>query len=226
MYRAAGLCFFCLTTTLVFVSGCNQQAPVPPETELLGNEENFTEAPGGDWEWVRHDPDAVRFTDEGLQIRIQPGGLMGAGKSAKNIFTRSIPEGATQATITVSHDAQNQYAQAGLILYTDDDNYIKLVREYLDGATTIVFVTEVEAHNQLPGKAAAQSESSIVRLDWSGDLVEAYVILPDTEEPMMLGRAEFSVTPETRIGVFAQDGVEGADHWATFTNMVLTSQED
>lgn len=210
-----------LTVFVGWNTACGPDSPPPPEITFPLTED-FTAEPASGWEWVRHNPEAVQFTPEGLRIRIEPGGLMGAGKSALNIFTTPIPEGARSAWVDVSHAPASQYEQAGLILYTDDDNYIKLVREYVDGITNVVCVLEYQAQNQMLDYVQAGGSTSSVGLSWNENRVEAYTLDPETNEQIRMGELEFPITENTRIGVFTQDGEAGADRDALFTDFVLS----
>ncbi|GAA1960339.1 ThuA domain-containing protein [Agromyces allii] len=51
-----------------------------------------------------------------------------AGTGTSNIVLQDIPEGAFSMTAKVNFPARVQYQQAGLTIYGDDDNYLKLVQ--------------------------------------------------------------------------------------------------
>ena len=98
--------------------------------ESLPWKESFAAAPAAPWAWIRENPATHRLAPNGLEIRLEPGGLMGGGKDAKNILVRPLPEKASAVGVNLRFDPVEQYEQAGLILYGDDDNYIKLVRKW------------------------------------------------------------------------------------------------
>lgn len=50
-----------------------------------------------------------------------------SGNDVPNIVLQDLPEGAWEATAKVTFPARDQYQQAGLIVYGDDDNYTKMV---------------------------------------------------------------------------------------------------
>ncbi|WP_272599617.1 ThuA domain-containing protein [Solirubrobacter phytolaccae] len=62
-----------------------------------------------------------------LQVPTARGDLYGSGGDAPNLILQKAPSGAWEATTKVTIDAQAGSQQAGLILYADDDNYVKAV---------------------------------------------------------------------------------------------------
>ncbi len=86
------------------------------------------------WSWVRQDSQHWSLTARPgyLQIRTQGGELGGSYNDAHNILLRDAPAGDFTWQTTVDFSPQNNYQQAGLLVYQDDDNYIKLVRVYGD----------------------------------------------------------------------------------------------
>lgn len=194
--------------------------------------EHFFVTPEGAWSWVRPNPPNVRI-DRGLAIRLEPGGLMGGGKDAKNILIRPIPEGARAASVSVETDHRSQFEQAGLILYRDDDNYVKLVREFVDGATWVVLVVETEARARVLAKVPVPqgrtrlgldfTERGAVALTW-GDAGDAGDAGARTGDVVRVGEPDFPWRPAPRIGVFTQSGQAGADRWARFSEFALRSR--
>ena len=63
-----------------------------------------------------------------LHIPAAPGDIYGDINTAKNLVLRAAPTGAWTATTKVAFEGTNQYHQAGMILYTDDGNFVKFGR--------------------------------------------------------------------------------------------------
>ena len=113
-----------ILTVLPILTGCPSSKVVTPDPSVLCQDE-FTSPPAAPWTWIRENPQAHKI-DGGLQIKIEPGGLMGGGKDAKNILIRPLPAEAKSVSVSVDTDHKSQYEQAGLNLYRGDDDYIKL----------------------------------------------------------------------------------------------------
>jgi regulation of enolase protein 1 (concanavalin A-like superfamily) len=98
-------------------------------------EENFAGKLDPSWIWVHEQPEALKVFDGVLSMQTLPGTLWGEANNAHNFLLRSVeemPNGLISRVIVTSHP-RLVGEQAGLIWYLDDDNYIKLVKESLEG---------------------------------------------------------------------------------------------
>ncbi|RIJ77775.1 DUF1349 domain-containing protein, partial [Nakamurella silvestris] len=128
---------------------------VAPADDCYGNlsdEFNGTTLDSGRWSVIRGDQTLVV---NGGKLTIPTGkkDLYGTSNDGvNNIVLQSMPSGAWQATTKVNVKAYTSYQQAGLILYTDDDNYAKWViqgRDASDKSKRVVqFAHEVAAAPQ------------------------------------------------------------------------------
>ncbi|WP_436759233.1 ThuA domain-containing protein [Streptosporangium sp. V21-05] len=77
---------------------------------------------------VRGDSSAARVTGGNLEIDTQTGDIFGTGNTApKNFILQTAPSGDWTIETKVDGSALNeQYQQGGLIVYTGDDDYVKL----------------------------------------------------------------------------------------------------
>ena len=82
---------------------------------------------GAGWEVVRGDS-ALTVGGGLLTIPTQAGDLYQTTNTAKNIVLRPAPTGPFTITAKVNHKGLVQYQQAGIIVYGDDNNYVKLDR--------------------------------------------------------------------------------------------------
>jgi len=107
-----------------------------------------------DWKPLRPDPTHVSLTrNRGkLTITTQPGSIYGDeldvehAVAAKNIYLLPNPapgnEGFVVTTCIESFHPKKPYQQAGLIVYDDDDNYLKWVMEHARYGPSFTFVHE------------------------------------------------------------------------------------
>ncbi len=194
--------------------------------ESLPIQENFLKPLSSSWEWIRENPQTYRFDDKGLWIQPEPGSLMGEGKGVKNILVRSLPETARKVQVTVEFHAEIQYEQAGLILYRNDDQYIKLVKEFVDGEPWIVMGIEGGGKITFLNKVPITGESVTLRLEWANRTFQGFFV--DAEgKKVLVGSGVFSMYPQfpmkdyPRIGLFTQNGNPGVERWARFTEMTI-----
>ena len=122
---------------------------------------------------------------------------------------------------TPSH--KEQYEQAGLILYHGDDDYIKLVKEMVDGQMWVVYVVEIKAQAIVVNKVPWSEKSVWIGAVFNDGIVSASCWGDDGK--FFVGKAEFPLSPLPRAGVFTQGGQAGADRWARFENFEISDTE-
>lgn len=198
------------------------RAKAPPADPSAIVSDDFHSPPAAPWVWIRENP-ANHRTDRGLHIRLEPGGLMGRGRDAKNILVRPLEPGAVSASVHVDSRHETQYEQAGLIVYTDDDNYVKLVRECVDGETWIILVVEIAAKAKVVSKIPLPPGKTYVGCNFTSTGVDAFCW---GDEPALteVGSVEFPLEPRPMIGVFTQSGQADAERWAFFTDFRLSTE--
>ena len=111
-----------LTITVTSDSG-----PVP--ICLTGRSDDFLgdELDEDRWTTVVRRDQNIRVEDSALVIPASKTDIYGAGGNVSNIVLQELPDGDAVITTEVSIAAREQYQQAGLIIYGDDDNYAKLM---------------------------------------------------------------------------------------------------
>lgn len=193
---------------------------ISPEDALFFD--SFQEPPKEPWKWIREDPAAHRSSEKGLKIKIASGSLMGGGRGVRNILVRPLPEEVKFVSVHVAADHKVQYEQAGMILYRDDDNYVKLVLERVGEEHNIVLVVEVDAAAKVLGKVPRPQKSASVGMEFNDE--ELTVHIWDDEKHTVMGKAEFPMSPRPRVGVFTHGGEAGADRWACFQDFGVYSE--
>ncbi len=95
--------------------------------------DDFTSAvPGSSWSWVREDNTKWSLTAKSGYMRITSTEteLFGNNNNTTNVLLRDAPSGDWSMCTKLEMDPSVSNQQAGLIVYKDDDNYIKNVRVY------------------------------------------------------------------------------------------------
>ena len=182
-------------------------------------EERFDGKLAEGWSWVREDKADWRVRGGSLQIRPTPGNLWEAENTARNILLRPPPDGAGAfvAEVTVSNAPPTFGEQAGLLWYRDDDNYVKLVKEFYDGKTWVVLAAE-QAGKAEYREAPCAAETVTLTLTVGPDKVEGAFRPAGAGDWTKVGPLAFKAGKGTRIGLNAHHAPAGADRWATFTN--------
>jgi len=170
------------------------------------------------WEPARPDPTHVSLTKNPgkLTITTQYGSIyQSLGPSAKNLYLIRNPmaEGGdfVLTTCIESFKPITPYQQAGLLIYDDDDNYLKCDIER--GRTDVRFVFVRETNGE-PTSDIDQSEVEQQRL-WiriikRGKTYER-VYSTDGREFVSAGKQEWGNGAPKRIGLVAKNGTTGAN---------------
>jgi beta-xylosidase len=85
---------------------------------------------GSGWSWVRGPADGVRLDDGALAWPTQQAELH-LGSNSASVLTREAPEGDYLVETKLELDGVGVNKQAGLVLYADDDQFVKLVHSQL-----------------------------------------------------------------------------------------------
>jgi regulation of enolase protein 1 (concanavalin A-like superfamily) len=193
-------------------AGCGEgRSPAPPAAiEPFGLR--------GGWTWVREHAAARRVEGGDLLLRAIPGSLWEKENSARNLLLRAIPPPAdpVEAEVVVTSSPAVQAEQAGLLWYVDDDHYVKLVREFTDGAVHAVMVIEDGPKVAVYGeKKKLSGESTRLRLSRAGGkLTGSYREGAGEWKPV--GEGALPGGGEARIGLFAHGAPGAGDRWARF----------
>ncbi|WP_204046448.1 PKD domain-containing protein, partial [Acrocarpospora phusangensis] len=101
---------------------------------------------------VRGDAASARVTGGNLELDTTPGDIYGTGNTApKNFILQTPPSGDWTLETKVDGSALNeQFQQGGLMVYTDDDNYVKL--DYVaDNAAGSAVARRLELRSEVAG---------------------------------------------------------------------------
>jgi regulation of enolase protein 1 (concanavalin A-like superfamily) len=201
-----------------------QAAPAPDDGKSANQfrflaHESFDEKLHLDWQPVRHDADHVSLTKNPgkLTITTQQGTIhadeKAAGEpSAKNLFVLPNPL-AKEADFVIStcisdFKPSERYQQAGLLVYDDDDNYVKWDYEfsYIDeGSRAFALVRETKAKPQHDHVAAEEGLKRVwLRLTRRGKNYE-YATSTDGKKFTVHGQKEWEGNPRM-VGILAKNG--------------------
>ena len=130
----------------------------------------------GKWSWVRVDGANWSLTARSGFMRIvaQAGDINGSTNTAKNILLETAPTGDFTVDVKMDGKPASNWAQGGIVVYQDDNNYVKMVRLYSDAN---VFQFAKEAASTLTSGTATDGISgatSYLRIVKSGTNYSGY----------------------------------------------------
>ena len=184
---------------------------------------DFSKALDKGWSFVREDKADWRLKDGKLQLLAQPSNIWGKkNNKTENFLLRALPGPKAAVEVTVDFNPRKEYEQAGLMIYLDDDNYIKFDRE-LYGGQSCTLVLESKAKPKVVKKIPFREGPLRLRLEISDGKVKAMVKAPGGKgwtahgETTLPGGSE-----EVKVGLFALLGDAKKPRWATFSDFELS----
>jgi hypothetical protein len=163
---------------------------------------------GSGWEWLRENPKAWRHSDNGLEIRVEPG----LAATVKNALLRPAPDRARgkyaiDLTVEFTSAPTQQYEQAGLTWYQGDKPAFKLVHEFIDGKTYVI-----------PGKKPTETRLMQLRLVVTKDEYVAQ-FRPDAKgEFQTAGSGKLAPGTDDKVSIQCYNGPADKDHWMRFSD--------
>ena len=192
----------------------------PPLASCPGNDQfDGTTLDSGRWSVIRRD-DAFLSVDGGsLNLNAQPGeDIHGGATGQRNIVLQDLPDsGPWTATARMTWSPTVNYQNAGLVIYTDDANWIKSGMVWANGRAFEAFK---ELNNTASGLGAAAVDASFpstfyVRFTSDGTTVRAQRS-PDGENWTNTGNAtNLSGLTNPKIGMYTTASTNAGTQAAT-----------
>ncbi|MCD9021456.1 DUF1349 domain-containing protein [Cohnella silvisoli] len=199
---------------LQVLTGASSAAAIPMSTSVTTSDlhDDFsTSTLNSMWSWVRQDSTKWSLTANpgSMQISTQPGELYQTTNDAKNILLRNAPDGDWTMKVKLAFNPTTAGQQAGVIVYQDDNNYLKLVRSYT-ASNRISFQKEVggtfDNTYELLGVTATTVFLKIAKL---GTTYTAYYNTDGSETWILLAQTTISGLNNTKVGLISYGGPTG-----------------
>ncbi len=178
-------------------------------------EEKFVTELDPNWVWVHEAPSAWEIADGALHLRTLPGSLWGDSNNAYNFLLRSVESfiDGLAARVTVTNTPQVMGEQAGLIWYHDDDNYIKFVKESLNGEEWIVLAREEGGQPELINKTRISAESAELQLVLMGGKVQGKFRTSSEDNWQTVGKCAIVQEADPQVGLFTHGCPAEIERW-------------
>lgn len=207
-------------TCLLILSGLLLSAPGEDGDVLFTDDFDTKLQPG--WQWVREDKEEWRIRGGELQVRSQHGRIWG-GNDAKNLLlVGPLKSRNMAARVSVVHQPKEKYEQAGPLWYIDDDNFVKLISEQIDGKMYVVVARELAGRGKVVGKVMVPWANVQLRLVVQGNRVTGQWRLTDTHVWSESGHCDFDAKGSPRFGLFTQNGAKDIVRWVRFDDFVVS----
>lgn len=174
------------------------------------------------WTWAREEPAAWKVKNGELVLTVQPGYLnpWGNHNEAHNVLLRDPPDKlgtAWSVALMLDSEPRTQYEHAGVVIYWDDDNYVSLFRESLDGKPKLQMV---EVKKDQPAFAVVDKDIRPVwlRLAVDGETITGQYRASEKDEWQTVG-TKTRVSPDVfRYGLIAGGAPKDAGREAAFSH--------
>lgn len=188
-------------------------------------EDKFAAAPAKGYAWVRQDAGASKLDKGALLLKALPGTIWDQAATQKNLLLRPLPaakdeDGPLSVEAVVSNAPEVDDEQAGIMLYQDDDTYLKLCRERVKGKMTIVFARELGGIATSLAEIESAAPSHKLRIRFEGQKVSAEVLPLGAPKWVLAGYCEtpFAKPERAKAALYACGAPAGADRWGRFTD--------
>ena len=181
-------------------------------------------------EIVRDNPGQRRVADGALHIDTGNGtDMYGGNTNAENLVLQPAPEGAWEAITQVDMPFTGKdYEQAGLMVYADDDNFVKLSYIKVPGTRNMEFMLNDEgepvdggAADRTPNFDASFPTEVYLRVRSDGtNLTAAYSLNGTDWNEFGRERALAALGPDVSVGLAAFNG-DGSGNEASFESFSL-----
>jgi regulation of enolase protein 1 (concanavalin A-like superfamily) len=177
------------------------------------------------WKWVHPVDGNSTLSEDGLRIKSLPGTLWLTSNNAKNLLLRPAPAtNKYSISATVTSDPKRNGEQGGLLLYVDDDNYIKVVREFFQGQLHLIFAREEEGKGEGIRYLPNTQNPVVLRLVVKDSVVTASYRSPEAKDWIELGTcASLKRVPQT--GLFTHGGDAQADRRVRYNSFEIRAAE-
>ena len=190
---------------------------------IIRFEEDFETEMDRDWKWVHEEPGAWKVEEGALHLRALPGTLWGDANNAHNFLLRGVDfsQDGFAIQVTISNQPQLVGEQAGLIWYHDDDNYVKLVKENLEGVEWIVLAREENGQPELIDKTRISMLSAELRLALLDGGIQGHFRKSPEDEWQKVGECALLNSANLRVGLFTHGGPAESERWVRLSQFKM-----
>ncbi len=169
-------------------------------------QDDFQKGLNSQWRWLRVTPADWCIREGGLEVRNRPGNA----QSVRNALLRSAPERdsrkqAIEVTVRHLHPLTEQYEQAGITLYGNEEPVFKFVKELVDGQLMMI-----------PGRKPMEEAKVRLRLIVDRDSFVAQYQPGATGPFLMAAQGELPAPAKDAISLQCYHGPAEDEHWVRF----------
>ncbi|MEZ9188082.1 DUF1349 domain-containing protein [Vibrio sp. 10N.286.52.F8] len=177
-----------------------------------------------DWYIQNENPSHWSFENGQLSMQVQEGNIFGAGSSdVDNIFIHPVSQPNYSAEVTITLEPTLPFEQAGLGIYWDNNNYIKISKEMFMGELSIVFVIEQNGRPEIKQRCSFEGATASVRLENNEGTITAYLGGNQKQSWHVIGSAKTLNGLAKGVMLYTFSGSSNTPNFAKFSEFQLMS---
>ena len=216
----AALVPFVWVVTLSSAAWAVRTADSPGERVLF--EQEFTEAPGKGWSWLREIPDHWKTDKDRKELLICPVWSEG---NLKNVPLREVPyvkESPIAIEAHINHEPKGDYEYCGLIWYFDDQNYVAIRKGPHGDDGKILSLVRRKAGKgdgplSAPKNVVYDKPSVDLRMIVAGAHTQGWYRASIADKWQSLGEVELPSSGAPKVGFRTGNGEGDKPSWARFS---------
>ena len=188
------------------------------------------EALDSKWEVIRRDDERLSVSDGALHLVSAPQDIFGGETGLPNIVLQPVPDGGSGAwsiTTEMTWEPTQNFQNAGLVVYVDDDNYIKTGMVW-NGARNFELIKETSGGASFDGTVSAEPVGNryFLRLvsENGNDITSQFS--PDGETWTEIGTTTLEGLVDPRFGVYATASTQAGAGQPTASFHSVTIEPD
>lgn len=138
-----------------------------------------------DFDILNPQPDAIRNEGGSITVETSGGSMWGRGNTCRNLLLRAPTRLPLRAELRVTIRPEHNGEQAGLVIYRDCDNYIKLVREMVADRHVVVLARELQGKAEPVFIEDFASPDVALRLTLRDELLEVEWQTPGADDSVV-----------------------------------------
>ncbi|GAL09306.1 hypothetical protein JCM19233_271 [Vibrio astriarenae] len=173
------------------------------------------------WNIINNNPDAWQLRDEQLYVDIAEGNMWGYGGEPKeNLFLLPVDKSSYHAQVNVELTSKRTFEQAGIGVFWDKDNYIKISKEMFNGELSLVFASEKGGNPSIVCLVPYSGHKVSLKLDVKDNAVTAYYRKDSSSEWNVVGSTTRHEGQEQGIILYTFSGNKAQPNRAVFSGFV------
>ncbi len=183
-------------------------------------EDSFNGKINRKWKILNEKKNEWNLKNNSLNLLVQTENIWdNLATNANNMFTLDV-KGNFTAEVDVSLIPENAYEQAGLAIYQNDDNYIKISKEMFNNKLSLVFVSEKDGKPTVLKRIDYTNKKVSLQIERRHEKVITY-FKNSNESWEIISATSSHLKNELKVALYTFSGDEKNPKWANFKNFKL-----